>query len=101
MAKQKQTPEDKFVKLAEKRVSKVLHDIRLIGNLASPNYHKTDYQVECIKLALENATAEMSARFEQHYQQDEEGFSFDNFEPEAEAAKDDAEDEIETIVHKD
>jgi len=90
---------DKFTELAEKRVTKALKDIRLIGNLASPNYKRTDYQIACIQQALENAVAECMARFEAHYKQDVETFSFDNYETDETIVSEN--DDIETIVHTD
>lgn len=44
---------DKFKALAAKRVAKSMQSIRLIGNLASPNYLYTDEQINKIIAALQ------------------------------------------------
>ncbi len=67
----------RFRRLAEKRVSKALNAIRLIGNLSSGNYEHTKDEVTQIVNALQNGIAEMEARFEQHYKQEDMGFRFD------------------------
>lgn len=55
------------IKLAEKRTSAVLEKIRLLGNLASPNYALTAEQKKEIVDILENGVAELGGRFEQAY----------------------------------
>lgn len=56
---------DKFVELAEKRVSRALKDIKLIGNLSNrTNYTYTDQDVKKITQALTKAVSEMKARFD-------------------------------------
>lgn len=55
----------KFVDLANKRVSKALNDIRLIGNLANrSNYDYTDADVTKILRALSDEVAACRKRFE-------------------------------------
>jgi hypothetical protein len=55
----------KFVELAEKRVTRTLRDIRLVGNLSNrSNYKYTDDDVRKIYKALRDALEEMKARFE-------------------------------------
>lgn len=55
----------KFVDLANKRVSKALNDIRLIGNLANrSNYDYTDDDVTRILRALGDEVAACRKRFE-------------------------------------
>jgi len=55
----------KFVELAEKRVSRALKDLRLIGNLSNrSNYKYTDEDARKICAALKNALAEIQAKFE-------------------------------------
>jgi hypothetical protein len=57
----------KFVELAEKRVSRALRDIRLIGNLSNrSNYNYTEDDAKKIYRALRDAVEEMKARFERH-----------------------------------
>ena len=55
----------KFVDLAEKRVSKTLKDIKLIGNLSNKsNYSYTKTDSDKIYKALKKAIDEMKLRFE-------------------------------------
>ena len=56
---------EKFVSLAEKRVSKALKDIKLIGNLSNKsNYSYTDKDVRKIYTSLKKSLDEMKARFD-------------------------------------
>jgi transcription elongation GreA/GreB family factor len=56
---------DKFVDLAEKRVTKALKDIRLIGNLSNrSNYSYNDDDVKKIISALEAELRNLKKRFE-------------------------------------
>ena len=56
---------DKFVELAEKRVTRALKDIKLIGNLSNrSNYAYTEQDVKKITSALKKAVDEMRARFD-------------------------------------
>ena len=56
---------NKFVDLAEKRVSKALKDIKLIGNLSNKsNYSYKDQDVTKIYKALKKALDDMKARFD-------------------------------------
>ena len=62
---------DKFVELAEKRVTKALKDIHLIGNLSNKkNYQYSDDDARKIINALENAVKTMKKRFEEHSSED-------------------------------
>jgi hypothetical protein len=62
---------NKFVDLAEKRVSRALKDIKLIGNLSNrSNYIYTDEDVKKIIRALQNAVNEVKARFERKGEED-------------------------------
>ena len=55
----------KFVDLAEKRVSRVIKDIRLVGNLSNrSNYVFRDDEVRKIFAAIENETRAARKRFE-------------------------------------
>ena len=55
----------KFVELAQKRVTRTIKDIRLVGNLSNrSNYKYTDEDARKIYRALKEALAEMTARFE-------------------------------------
>ena len=65
----------KFVELAEKRVSRTLKDIKLIGNLSNKsNYSYTDQDVRKIVAALKKALDEMKLRFESKGANEEESF---------------------------
>lgn len=56
---------ERFIDLAEKRVSRTLKDIKLIGNLSNrTNYSYTEQDVKKIMQALNKAVAEMKARFD-------------------------------------
>lgn len=56
---------EKFVELAEKRVSRALKDIKLVGNLSNrTNYSYTEQDVKKITAALRKAVDEMKARFD-------------------------------------
>jgi hypothetical protein len=66
---------EKFVHLAEKRVSKTLKDIKLVGNLSNKsNYTYTDQDAKKIYIALRKAIDEMKARFESNGDNQEEIF---------------------------
>jgi hypothetical protein len=55
----------KFKELAEKRVTRALKDIKLIGNLSNrTNYSYTEAEVKKIHTALKKAVDEMKARFD-------------------------------------
>ena len=56
---------EKFVDLAEKRVSRALKDIKLIGNLSNrTNYSYTEQDAKKIVSVLKKAVDEMKARFD-------------------------------------
>jgi len=56
---------DKFVELAEKRVSRVVKDIRLIGNLSNrTNYSYSDDDVKKIINTLKVEISKLQKRFE-------------------------------------
>lgn len=62
----------KFVELAEKRVSKAIKDIRLIGNLSNKsNYTYEDEDVKKIIKALDLEVKKLKQRFENHGSQEE------------------------------
>jgi hypothetical protein len=55
----------KFVELAQKRVTRALKDIKLIGNLSNrSNYTYTDEDAKKIYKTLQNALNELKARFD-------------------------------------
>lgn len=69
---QREKDRGKFVELAEKRVIRVMKDIRLIGNLSNKsNYSYTDEDVRKIIKALEAEIRKLKLRFERHGASDE------------------------------
>lgn len=66
---------EKFRELAEKRVSRALKDIKLVGNLSNrSNYSYTEQDAKKIYSALRKAVDEMKARFNAHGATDDETF---------------------------
>lgn len=58
------TKREKFVSIAEKRVSRTIKDIRLIGNLSNKNNYSYDEKdVKKIISALEGEIKTLKARF--------------------------------------
>jgi hypothetical protein len=56
---------ERFVELAQKRVTRAIKDLRLIGNLANKsNYQYDDRDIEKILKALENELRMLRRRFE-------------------------------------
>lgn len=56
---------DKFIELAEKRVSRTIKDLRLIGNLANKtNYSYSEEDVKKIMTVLENGLRNLKKKFE-------------------------------------
>ena len=56
---------EKFKRLAEQRVTKVLKQIKLVGNLSNrSNYEYSDGDVKKIYRAIKGALDEMKARFD-------------------------------------
>lgn len=65
MVKKMEKRRDKFVELAEKRVTRALKDLRLIGNLANKgNYSYTDDDVKKVMQAIEYEVKNLRRRFE-------------------------------------
>lgn len=59
-----ETKEQRFKRLADKRVNAALIKIRLIGNLASSNYECTAEQVKKLTDALHNAVNDVDKLFQ-------------------------------------
>lgn len=56
---------EKFVRLAENRVTKALKDIKLIGNLSNrSNYSYTDEDAKKIYHTLKKAVEDMKSKFD-------------------------------------
>lgn len=55
---------EKFVELAEKRVTRAIKDLRLIGNLSNKNnYAYTDSDIQKIVYALEQEVKNLKLKF--------------------------------------
>lgn len=54
-----ETKQDRFKRLATKRMQKALNDIRLVGNLSGPGYESTPEQVNLIERALAEAVTDV------------------------------------------
>lgn len=66
---------DKFVELAQKRVTRAIRDLRLIGNLANKtNYSYTDADTKKILYALDNEVKNIKKRFENNSTDDKIAF---------------------------
>ena len=65
----------KFVELAEKRVTRTLKDIKLIGNLSNKsNYSYSKNDTDKIYRALKKAIDEMKSRFDSNGVAEDEAF---------------------------
>ncbi|WP_176503700.1 hypothetical protein [Cobetia sp. 5-11-6-3] len=66
---------DRFVRLAESRVSKALKDIKLIGNLSNRNHYTyTEEDVKKINQALKRAVDDVRSRFDNKGDEEKEIF---------------------------
>lgn len=64
MAKDKETKSDRFKRLAEKRVKRVLEDIRIVSNLSNRVlYDYTPDQLKKVLGAIRDALSKAEARF--------------------------------------
>lgn len=61
-----ETPRDKFVRLANKRVQRAISDINLVGQLASPRYDYTSDDVEAINSALNEELGKAMDQLKEH-----------------------------------
>ncbi len=63
---EKETKRERFIRVAESRMNKILQQIRLIGNLSNKNvYEYTDEDIEKIFAALEEEIADQKEKFQQ------------------------------------
>lgn len=62
-AKPNETPEEKFVRIANLRVPNAIKKIKLIGNLSAAAYKCTDEQIGKIISSLRQAIDEVEAKF--------------------------------------
>ena len=71
-----ETKSDKFVRLAQARTSKVLNNIRQIGQLSGANYESADSQVNKIFKAISDASQVAFTKFQSKGTKEEkEGFT--------------------------
>jgi hypothetical protein len=62
---------EKFINLAEKRVNRLINEIRLIGNLSnSANYEYSDEDVSKIFRTLDSALKESRSKFKNGHAKD-------------------------------
>ena len=60
----KETPEERFCRLATRRTNHILHHVRVLGNLANrATYRFTDEQIVRIFAVIDAAVAEVKALF--------------------------------------
>ena len=101
----KESKSEKFVRLAEERVTKALGELRKIGNLAGPVYEYTEKQVQAIITALNDGISNISVRFDEPCSAENEDFKFVDWivdgDYEIDNGLDENDDDIETIVHTD
>ena len=72
--------QEKFEKLAERRVTEAIHRIRIIGNLSNTvNYHFREAHVEQIIGALRGELEELERRFKEHSPKEDSQFKFTGF----------------------
>ena len=70
---------DKFIELAQKRVSRVVKDIRLIGNLSNrTNYSYSDEDVKKIVGALKSEISRLQKRFDTSISDNDDSFKLDD-----------------------
>ena len=66
--------EEKFKRLAEKRVNVALDKIRIVGNLANPQYAFSPEQIETIITALQSAITEVEGKFQKPLEKNKKRF---------------------------
>lgn len=66
----------KFRRIAEQRVSKLLNQIRLLGNLSSANYEYSDEEISEVFDAIRNQLDVCEAKFVDAESADDSGFKF-------------------------
>ena len=102
----KESKKEKFIRLAEKRVTKALQELRKIGNLAGPTYEYAVEQVKAIITALNDAVAQISIRFDAPCSAENEDFHFVDWIPNGDGEVESADDYenlegYETTIHTD
>lgn len=72
-----ETKNERFMRLAERRVNDLLDKFRLVSNLADRrNYDYTDDQAKQIIRALENELKDLKSRFQSEESDRQKSFSF-------------------------
>ncbi|MFC2171535.1 hypothetical protein ACFLU6_02755 [Acidobacteriota bacterium] len=72
----KETPEQRFVRLATNRTQKILDDIRRLANLASPHYKYSAEQIAKMFDAIQEDLSEAKQCFEEKLDKVQKKFSF-------------------------
>lgn len=98
----KECKKEKFIRLAERRVTKTLQELRKVGNLAAPNYEYTEEQVKAIIAALQDAVINIGVRFNAPCSAENESFSFVDWIPNGDVEpEDESLEDFETTTHTD
>lgn len=63
MIKTKETKHEAFIRLAERRVSRALEEIRLVGQLAGRSYENTPEEAEIVLTHLDKAVRSVADQF--------------------------------------
>lgn len=59
----KETPEERFRRVATRRTRSVLEDLRLLGNTSRAGYRHTEQEVEAIFSAIRQGLAQAEGKF--------------------------------------
>lgn len=79
MKKETETKDDRFRRLAERRMNDLIEKFRLVGNLADKrNYNYTDEQAKQIIRAAEVQMKELRLRFQSEEAEKAKNFRFDD-----------------------
>ena len=71
IVERRETPEERFRRLATKRTNSILNDLRKLGNLSNRvNYRYSEEDVERIFTAIYEAVADIETRFHKQEKQD-------------------------------
>jgi len=97
---------DRFYRLAEKRMIKLLRAFRLVGNLSGANYEYTQDDIDKMLAAIDKAREQLEYRFAEPNKVDNISFSFENIKNEddineLQPLEDDDDEDYETIEHTD
>jgi uncharacterized protein YecE (DUF72 family) len=71
-----ETRRQRFLRIGQARMARVLNSIRLLGNLASPNYEYSDQDVTRMRQTIEETTEQTLARFNKRKRGEKVEFEF-------------------------